>query len=213
MGVYVHVRERFFQILFHYRLIQDAKYSSLCSIVGPRCFISLNLKLLIYLSSLPAPLFPLVTIRLFSMSVSLFLFCKYFHLYLLFFDSMHKGCHTIFLLLCLTYFTQYDTLGPSMLLQWHYFIIFCSLVTFHFILFMGFSQQAYLSSLPFPPPVDHIWSELFTVTHPPEVALHGMAHSFIELGKPLCQDKAVIHEENYSQRMFKLPYIGARFTY
>ena len=28
----------------------------------------------------------------------------------------------------------------------------------------------------------------------PWVALHGMAHGFIELYKPLCQEKAVIHE-------------------
>ena len=27
------------------------------------------------------------------------------------------------------------------------------------------------------------------------VALHGMAHSFIELCKPLCRDKAVIHDK------------------
>ena len=33
----------------------------------------------------------------------------------------------------------------------------------------------------------HILSELFTMTRPPWVALHGMAHSFIEL------DKAVVH--------------------
>ena len=33
-----------------------------------------------------------------------------------------------------------------------------------FILFMGFSQQECWSALAFPPPVDHIWSELFTVT-------------------------------------------------
>lgn len=75
--VYTHTyieRERFFQIPFHYRFIQDTKYSSLCSIVGLCCFVSLNLKLLIYLSSLPSPLFPLVTIRLFSMSVNIFLF-------------------------------------------------------------------------------------------------------------------------------------------
>ena len=41
--------------------------------------------------------------------------------------------------------------------------------------------------LPFPSPVDHVLSELSTVTHPSWVALHGMAHSFIDL------DKAVIH--------------------
>ena len=32
------------------------------------------------------------------------------------------------------------------------------------------------------------------MTHPSWVALHGMVHSFIELLKPLCHDKAVIHE-------------------
>ena len=50
-----------------------------------------------------------------------------------------------------------------------------------FILFMGFSRQEYWSGLPFPPLVDHILSELFTMTCPSWVALHSMAHSFIEL--------------------------------
>ena len=40
-------------------------------------------------------------------------------------------------------------------------------------------------AIPFP--VDHILSELSTMTHPSWVALHGMAHSFIEL------DQAVGH--------------------
>ena len=56
-----------------------------------------------------------------------------------------------------------------------------------FILFMGFSRQEYWSGLPFPSPVDHVLSELSTVTHPSWVALHSIAHSFIEL------DKAVVH--------------------
>ena len=42
------------------------------------------------------------------------------------------------------------------------------------------------SGLPFPSPVDHVFSELSTMTVPSWVALHGMTHSFIEL------DKAVI---------------------
>ena len=41
--------------------------------------------------------------------------------------------------------------------------------------------------MPFASPVDHVLSELSTMTRPSWVALHGMAHSFIEL------DKAVIH--------------------
>ena len=50
-----------------------------------------------------------------------------------------------------------------------------------FPLFMGFSRQEYWSGLPFPSPVDHVLSELSTMTHPSWVALHSMAHSFIEL--------------------------------
>ena len=52
---------------------------------------------------------------------------------------------------------------------------------------MGFSRQEYWSGLPFPSPVDHILSELSSMTHLSWVALHDMAHSFIEL------DKAVVH--------------------
>ena len=59
---------------------------------------------------------------------------------------------------------------------------------------MGFLQQKYWNGLPFPPPVDQILSEFSTMTHLSWVALHGMVHSFIELCKPICHDKAVIHE-------------------
>ena len=62
------------------------------------------------------------------------------------------------------------------------------------MLFMGFSWQEYWSGLPFPASVGHILSELFTMTCPSWVALHSMAHSSTELRKPLCHDKAVIHE-------------------
>ena len=64
---------------------------------------------------------------------------------------------------------------------------FSVLSFFIFILFMGFSRQEYWSGLPFSSPVDHILSELSTMTHPSWEALHNTAHSFIEL------DKAVIH--------------------
>ena len=52
---------------------------------------------------------------------------------------------------------------------------------------MGFSRQKYWSGLSFPSPADHVLSELSTKTHLSWLALHGMAHSFIEL------DKDVIH--------------------
>ena len=56
-----------------------------------------------------------------------------------------------------------------------------------FILFMDFSRQKYWSGLPFPSPVNHVLSELSTMTCLSWVTLHGLAHSFTEL------DKAVVH--------------------
>ena len=50
---------------------------------------------------------------------------------------------------------------------------------------MGFSRQEYLSGLPFPSPVDHILSDLSTMTRPSWVAPRAWL-SFIEL------DKAVV---------------------
>ena len=70
----------------------------------------------------------LATISSFSKSVSLLLSCKQVHLYHFFLDSTYKGYRVIFLLPCLTYFTQDDNLGPSMLLQmalFHSFRFLC----------------------------------------------------------------------------------------
>ena len=52
---------------------------------------------------------------------------------------------------------------------------------------MGVSRKEYWNGLPFPSPEDHVLSELSTMTYPSRVALHIMAHSFIEL------DEAVVH--------------------
>ena len=52
---------------------------------------------------------------------------------------------------------------------------------------MWFLGEEYWNGLPFPSPVDHVLSEFSTMTCQSWVALHGMAHSFIEL------DKAVVH--------------------
>ena len=54
-----------------------------------------------------------------------------------------------------------------------------------FCLFMGFSRQEYWSGLPFPSPVDHILSDLSTMTRPSWVAPQALL-SFIEL------DQAVV---------------------
>jgi len=56
-----------------------------------------------------------------------------------------------------------------------------------FMIFMGFSRQEYWSGLPFPSPVDHVLSELSTMTCPFWVALHSKAYSFIELDKAVVQ--------------------------
>ena len=61
----------YFHILFHYSLLQDT--------IGPFCFFTCNSVYLFIPNSqfiLPPSLFPFVTINLFSMSVSLFLFCE-----------------------------------------------------------------------------------------------------------------------------------------
>ena len=50
-----------------------------------------------------------------------------------------------------------------------------------FLLFMGFSRQEYRSGFPFPSPVDHILSDLSTMTSPSWVS-HTAWLSFIELG-------------------------------
>ena len=73
-----------------------------------------------------------------------------------------------------------------------------------FILFMGFSRQEYWSGLPFPSPVDHVLPELSTMTHPSRMALHSMAHSFIEL------DKAVVNLISFLWLwfLFCLPFDG-----
>ena len=46
---------------------------------------------------------------------------------------------------------------------------------------MEFSKQEYWSGLPFPSPVDHAVSEVSKMIRLSWVALHGIAHSFIEL--------------------------------
>ena len=66
-----------------------------------------------------------------------------------------------------------------------------------FMQFMGFSQLVYWSSFLFPPPVDHVFSELSSVTCLSWVALHGMTYSFIEICKPLQHNKTVIHKGAY----------------
>ena len=64
------------------------------SYLGSIC-VYVNPNFLVY----PSPLSTLVTVSLFSMSMSIFLFCKYVHLYHLFLVSTYNGYHRISLLL------------------------------------------------------------------------------------------------------------------
>ena len=66
---------------------------------------------------------------------------------------------------------------------------------------MRFSRQEYWSGVTFSSPVDHVLSELSTTTCLSWVALHSMAHNFIELHKPLHHDEAVIREGGNSINM------------
>ena len=63
------------------------------------------------------------------------------------------------------------------------FIVQCPIFFCLFILSLVSSKQESWSVLPFPSPVDHILSELSSRTCPSWVALHDVAHSFLELDK------------------------------
>ena len=76
-----------------------------------------------------------------------------------------------------------------------------------FILFMGFSRQEYWSGLPFPSPVDHILSDLSTMTHPSWIAPRAWL-SFIELDKAVvlvCLDWLVFCENGFSVSVLWCP--------
>ena len=80
-----------------------------------------------------------------------------------------------------------DTFWPEgLIFKCHIFMPFQSV--------HGVLRATILKWFAFPPLVDHTLSELSTMTCLSWVALEGMAHSFIELCKPLNHDKAVIHE-------------------
>ena len=82
-----------------------------------------------------------------------------------------------------------------------------------FIVFLEFSRQEYWSGLLFLSPVDHILSELSTMTHPSSVALHGTAHSFIELDgqRTWCDKFKTLKEEKYESRILHLPKLASKY--
>ena len=92
-----------------------------------------------------------------------------------FFEISSKYC-------ILDSFVDYD--GYSISSKWFLpKVVDIMVIWVEFMLFIGFSRQEYWSGFPFPSPVDHVLSELSTMTHLSWVALHRIAHSFIELVK------------------------------
>ena len=81
--------------------------------------------------------------------------------------------------------------GPGeFIFQCHIFLPFPSV--------HGVLQARILKWFAFPSPVDHILSELSTMTHPSWVALHGMAHSFLELDKAMVQSYLLMVSKHLS---------------
>ena len=65
-----------------------------------------------------------------------------------------------------------DPQRPGILLLLYLLTPTCQIFAFSYC---PWSFPVYWSQLPLPSPVDHALSELFTMTHPSRVALHGMA--------------------------------------
>ena len=95
--MYIYIYIYLLKILFHYRLLQDKEYSSLCYTVGP-CYLSILYIVVIYFNSkfliYPFLPFPFGNHK-FVLSVNLFLFYKSVHLYH-FLGSIYKQIHLPF---------------------------------------------------------------------------------------------------------------------
>ena len=103
------------------RLPQNAEQTSLCC--AP--LLVIHFKCSSVSMSFPKSLnmTPGVSIHSFSESASLFVLQAHVHHSLS--DSAHRGCHTMFPLLCLSYFTPNDTLqAHPCCCRWFYFILF-----------------------------------------------------------------------------------------
>ena len=69
----------------------------------------------------------------FSKSVNLLLFCKQVHLYHFFLDSVHKGCHMIFLSIWLPSRSMTPSRAIYVCCKWRYFILFNGWVISHHV--------------------------------------------------------------------------------
>ena len=97
-----------------------------------------------------------------------------------------------------------DTFRPGGLIFWCR--IFLAFYAVHKVL-----TASILEWFAVPFSVDHVLSELSAMTHPCWVALCSMAHSFIELHKPLHSNKAS-HEGAGKLRELNMIYIELHFS-
>ena len=81
--------------------------------------------------TIPPPLLPPGNEKIALISLSLFLFCEWVHLYHVFLNSTYKGCDNIFLILWLTSFSM--TISRSNDVAANYIILFDGYVIFHWV--------------------------------------------------------------------------------
>ena len=123
--IHIHI-STLFQILFPYRSLQSIEQSSLCYTIGSHQLSILYIVVYICQSKSPNsshPPYPtLVSMCLFSTSVSLLLSCKYIHLY--HFSRFHT--YVLIYNICFSLsgllHSVRQTLGPSTSLQFHSFL-------------------------------------------------------------------------------------------
>ena len=107
------------------QVIQSTEQSSLRCTLGPYQLSILYIVMCICQSQSPnlSPSYPPITLSLFSTSVTISVLQIGSYVSLL--DSTYKRYHMIFVLLWLTYFTQYDNLQiHPYCCKWHYLILF-----------------------------------------------------------------------------------------
>ena len=87
---------------------------------------------------------------------------------------------------------KWTGVGSLPLLQWifptqelNWVLLHCKQILYQLSYQGSPSRQEYSSGLPFPSPVDHVLSELSAMTRLSWMALRSMAHSFIDLDKPV----------------------------
>ena len=112
--LYIHVIHIIFQVLSHYRLLQDTEYICICPVLYSRSLLVISfIYSCVQIPNISHPPSPLLAVFV-SVSLVYFCFVNTF-ICIIFLDSVHKW-YMIFVLLWFTSFSM-KSLGLSMLLQ------------------------------------------------------------------------------------------------